>query len=114
RGEWAGPDARGGTAGTGVRRATGRAPGAAPPVEASRARAGLARRRQVATAARERWQLASAELARIDRLDPAALVEPVEPPFLQVTLVDSSCSVDDLIATGLRSRPELSSRQALV
>jgi outer membrane protein TolC len=90
------------------------APGLAPPVEANRARAELARRRQAVARARERWQTSGAELARILRLDPAALVEPVEPPTLQVTLVDPSAAVDDLIALGLTSRPELAARQALV
>ncbi|HMF13303.1 MAG TPA: TolC family protein [Gemmataceae bacterium] len=86
----------------------------APPVEATRARAELARRKQAVQAARERWRVASAELTRILRLDPAAVVEPVEPPNLQVTLVALDKPVDDLIATGLTNRPELTSQQALV
>ena len=37
--------------------------------------------------ARERWRVASADLARILRLEPTALVEPLEAPHLRVTLV---------------------------
>ena len=53
----------------------------------------LARRRQTAITARERWRTASAELARLLRLDPAAIVEPVEPPFLPVTVIDPAATV---------------------
>src|SRR5262249_20297904 len=55
-----------------------------------------------------------AELTRILRLDPAAVVEPVESPNLQITLVGLDKPIDDLIATGLTNRPELASQQALV
>src|SRR2546426_9131686 len=34
--------------------------------------------------ARERWRLASAELARVLRLEARALVDPLEPPHIQV------------------------------
>jgi len=64
--------------------------------------------------AQERWRVASAELVRLLRLDPVVLVEPLEPPQLQVALVDSSKRVDDLIPIGLTNRPELASQQALV
>jgi outer membrane protein TolC len=97
-----------------VRRAEQLAPGLAPPVEAVRARTELARRRQQAQSARERWRVASAELARILRLEPSALVEPLEPPHLQVTLLPPDRPVDELIAIGLTNRPELAASQALV
>jgi outer membrane protein TolC len=74
----------------------------------------LARRQQAVHAARERWRTASAELARVLRLDPAALVEPQEPAHLQVTLVALDQPVDDLIQIGLTNRPELAAQQALV
>jgi outer membrane protein TolC len=86
----------------------------ATPVEVTRARAEAARRRQLVTAFRERWRTASADLARLLRLDAAALVEPLEPPHLRVTLVPPARSVDDLIAVGLTNRPELATEQALV
>jgi outer membrane protein TolC len=85
-----------------------------PPAEAARARAELSRRRQAALAARERWRTASAELARVLRLDAAAVVEPLEPPHLQVALIAPDRPVDDLIPLALTSRPELAAQQALV
>jgi len=97
-----------------LKRTTELAHDLAPPVEVTRARAELARRRQAVHSARERWKTASAELMRILRLDPAALVEPVEPPNLQVTLVGLDKPVDDLIPIGLTNRPELAAQPALV
>jgi outer membrane protein TolC len=98
-----------------VRKARALVPGGlVPEVEVSRARAEAARRRQAVHAARERWRTASAELNRILRLHPAALVEPLEPPHLQVTLVEPNANVDDLILVALKNRPELVTQQALV
>lgn len=85
-----------------------------PALEVSRARTELARRRQVVELARERWRTNSAELTRILRLEPSALVEPVEPPMLQVTLVPPESSVDELIPLALLSRPELAAQRSLV
>ena len=48
------------------------------------------------------------------RLDPAAVVIPLEPPHLQVTLISPKESVDALIPVGLTNRPELASQQAVV
>jgi hypothetical protein len=64
--------------------------------------------------ARERWRVASAELLRILRLDPSAQVEPQEPPYLRVELIDLNQPVDVLIPLALTSRPELASQQAQV
>lgn len=86
----------------------------AAPVDEVRARAEMARRRQALAAANERWQTASADLARLLRLAPATLVQPLEPPHLQVTLVPGERGVDELIAVALTGRPELASQQALV
>jgi outer membrane protein TolC len=83
-------------------------------VDVSRARTEFDRRDQAVDSARERWRTASAELARALRLDPAALVEPLEDPHLQVTLVGVDTSVDDLIPLALTRRPELAAQQALV
>jgi outer membrane protein TolC len=88
--------------------------GLVPPVEAVRARTEVARRRQAVQGARERWRTSSAELARILRLGPAALLEPMEPPHLRVTLVGVDGPVDDLIPIALTHRPELAGQQALV
>ncbi len=90
------------------------AKGLAPPAEENRARVELGRRKQAATAARERWRTASAELARVLRLDPAAVVEPTEPPTLPVTVIDPTAGIDDLIPVALNTRPELAGQQAFV
>jgi outer membrane protein TolC len=90
------------------------AKGLSPEVEANRARAELARRRQAVESAAERWQTAAAELNRLLRLDPAALVEPVEEPQLRVELIDVRRTADELIPVALTNRPELAADQALV
>lgn len=97
-----------------VRRTEQLAPGLVPAVEVNRAKAEAARRRQGVEVAYERWQVASADLARLLRLDPAAVVEPAEAPDLRVDLVGPDAPVDDLIPVALRHRPELESQQALV
>jgi outer membrane protein TolC len=83
-------------------------------VDVARARTEFDRRDQDVDAARERWRTASAELARVLRLDPAALVLPLEAPHLRVTLVPLDRPVDDLIPVALMNRPELATQQALV
>ena len=88
--------------------------GLAPPPEESRAKVELARRRQVVMATRERWRVASAELARLLRLDPTSVVEPMEPPFLPVTVIDANVAIDGLIPIALTTRPELVGHQAVV
>ncbi|HEV3142703.1 MAG TPA: TolC family protein [Gemmataceae bacterium] len=97
-----------------VRRTDELAKGLVPPSEASRARTELARRRQALAAALERWRIAGSELTRILRLAPSALVDPLEPPHLQIQLLDINVSADELIPQALTNRPELASRQALV
>ncbi|GAC1451044.1 MAG: hypothetical protein NVSMB9_35870 [Isosphaeraceae bacterium] len=59
-------------------------------------------------------EMASAELVRRTRLDPRLVVAPVEPPETVIRLVPDRFLIDDLIVTGLRSRPELVEAQALV
>jgi outer membrane protein TolC len=85
-----------------------------PAVEATRAQTEVYRRRQVVHSARERWRVASAELSRLLRLDGAVLVDPLESPALQISLVPPETAIDDLIAQALTSRPELAAQQALV
>jgi outer membrane protein TolC len=97
-----------------VRRTGQLAKGLVAPVDEIRARAEAAERRQAVLSARERWRRASAELARILRLDPSALVEPLEPPHLKMTMVPLDDAVDTLIPIALTNRPELASQQALV
>jgi outer membrane protein TolC len=88
--------------------------GVIPELEVVRARTQVDRSRQAVQSARERWRLASADLVRVLRLDPAAVVQPLEPPQLRVTLVATDQPVDDLIRVGLTNRPELATQQALV
>ena len=57
---------------------------------------------------------ASADLTQVLRLDPRAVVEPLENDHLQITLIDPTRGLDDLIPIGLTNRPELASQQALV
>jgi outer membrane protein TolC len=97
-----------------VRRADKLAKELIPPYEANRVRAEMARRRQAVQSARERWRVASAELARLLRLDAMTLVDPLEPPEIQITMVDPKYCVDELIPIALMSRPELAAHQSLV
>ncbi len=90
------------------------AKGLTAPVETERAATDLADLQQTEDIAREQWRAASAELARVLRLPPGALIEPLEPPHIQVTLIALHQAVDKLIGIGLTNRPELASQQALV
>jgi len=97
-----------------VRRVEKLAPGIAPSFEIARARTELARRRQTEVAARAYWRTSSAELVRLLRLAPSSVVEPLEPPYLRITLLDPADAVDNLIPVALTNRPELAAHQALV
>jgi outer membrane protein TolC len=98
-----------------VRRAQDLLPGGViPELEVVRARTQADRSRQAVRSACERWRQASADLVRVLRLDPSAVVQPLEPPQLRVTLVPTDRPVDDLIRVGLTNRPELATQQALV
>ncbi len=90
------------------------APDLAPGLEINRARTEAARRRQAVETAYERWQVASADLTRLLRLQPGTLVEPAEEPSLAVALIDPAAPLDELVAIGLTHRPELASYQAVV
>jgi outer membrane protein TolC len=83
-------------------------------VEIDRARNLLADLEQNAVSARQNWRIASAALTRVLRLDPRAVVEPLENDHMQLTMIDPSRSLDDLIPIGLTNRPELAKHQALV
>jgi hypothetical protein len=82
--------------------------------EIDRARNLLADLEQQAVSARENWRVASAQLTQVLRLDPRAVVEPLERDHLQITLIDPERSLDELIPIGLSNRPELAAHQALV
>jgi outer membrane protein TolC len=88
--------------------------GLAPRIEVERVNTLLADLEQQAASARQDWLTSSATLTRVLRLDPAAVVVPLEPPHLQVTLVAPKETVDALIPVGLTTRPELATQQAVV
>ncbi|HEV3383210.1 MAG TPA: TIGR03000 domain-containing protein [Gemmata sp.] len=96
-----------------LRRIEKLAPNLVPDLEKYRARAQLSQFEQVEQKAREQWNVASAELARIVRLDPSAVLVPLEPPHLQITLVSPEQPLDNLLPVALAARPELASFQAL-
>ncbi len=85
-----------------------------PDVEVERAKNLLADLEQQATSARQAWRVSSARLTRVLRLNPLAVVVPLEPDHLQVTLIDPARPLPDLHVVALTNRPELSSYQALV
>jgi outer membrane protein TolC len=90
------------------------APSIVPELELFRVETELAHRQDGELLAREHWKVASADLTRVLRLDPAAQVEPLESPHLRIELIDLHKSLDELIAVGLTYRPELASQQAQV
>lgn len=59
-------------------------------------------------------EMASAEIVRRTRLNPALLVAPVEPAELVLEIVGEDLPIDTLIAMGLRNRPELAEARSLV
>ncbi len=97
-----------------ARRTIGLGQGLVPPVEATRARVELARRRQALIVAKQNWQVNSAELSRLLRLHPGLVLDPIEPANLELKLFEGDLHLDDLITTGLTHRPELAANQAVV
>jgi len=97
-----------------VRRVEALARGLVAPDEIDRARTLQAELEQSTQIAQQQWRVASANLTRVLRLDPGAIVVPLEPAHTQVTLIDPAWPVDDLIVVGLMNRPELASNRAIV
>jgi outer membrane protein TolC len=87
---------------------------AAKPTDLHRARTLIADFEGEVESAREQWTTASADLVQVLRLDPTAILAPLEPPDLRVTMIAPGEPVDNLIPIGLTNRPELASQQALV
>jgi len=85
-----------------------------PRVEVDRVQNMVADLEQRATSARENWRVASADLSQVLRLDPRAVVEPLEHDHAQITLIDPGRALDDMIPVALANRPELASYRALV
>jgi outer membrane protein TolC len=97
-----------------VRRVQSLAGGLVAPDEIDRARTLEASLAQATQMALQHWRVSSANLTRVLRLDPSAVVVPQEPDHLQVSLIAPGACVDDLIVAGLHNRPELASQQELV
>ena len=85
-----------------------------PQVEVDRARNMLAELQQRAVSARQQWRVQSANLTQVLRLDPRAVVEPVEHDHLQITLIDPARRLEELMPVAMANRPEIASRKALV
>ena len=85
-----------------------------PAVEVDRAGNMLADLEQQSVSARQSWLVSSANLTQVLRLDPRAVVVPLESDHLQVTLIDPARPLPDLHVIALTNRPELASYQALV
>jgi outer membrane protein TolC len=85
-----------------------------PKDEVDRARNMLADLEQRAVSARQDWRVASANLTQVLRLDPRAIVVPLEHDHTQITLIDPGRDLLDLMRVAFANRPELHSRQARV
>jgi outer membrane protein TolC len=85
-----------------------------PRLEVDRARNMLADLEQRAVSERQQWRVRSADLSQILRLDPRAVVDPLEKDHLQITLVDPARPLEQLMMIALDNRPELGSRRALI
>lgn len=80
--------------------------------DADRARAELQSRQRMLLAAKEQAAVASAELARILRLDPATTLLPAEPVPVPIHLIEGETDIHSLIAQAQTARPELASAGA--
>jgi outer membrane protein TolC len=83
-------------------------------VEVERARNLLAELEQRSATARQAWRVHSANLTQTLRLNPSAVVVPLERDHLQLTLIDPAQPLPDLQKIALTNRPELASQRALV
>jgi outer membrane protein TolC len=97
-----------------VKKTTGLSKGLVPEIEVDRARSLLLDLQQQVALARANWRISSSRLTRVLRLNPSAVVDPMEPPHLLVTLISPQRVVDELVPVGLTNRPELASQRALV
>ncbi len=97
-----------------LRKAVSLAPGLVPEVEVNRVRASDAAFQQAVENARQRWRVSSAELVRIVRLNPSAVVMPLESPLMQVTLISPERVPAELIPVAEAYRPENVFNQAQV
>ncbi len=82
--------------------------------EVERARNMLADLEQESLSARQAWRVHSANLTQVLRLNPRAVVVPLEHDHLQLTLIDPAQPLPDLQKIALTNRPELGARRALI
>ena len=97
-----------------VRKTEKLAPELAPEVELARVRALQKNIEQARITARMQWRMVSAELARVLRLPPTVIVQPIEPPDLHMTLIPLTTTPEEMIPLAQRLRPELTQYQAQV
>jgi outer membrane protein TolC len=97
-----------------VNLAEGLSPGLIAPLEINRSRAELQSLLQTREVAIRDWRVASAQLAEILLLDPEILLEPIEPPFVQVELIPRTEDMFELVSVALNNRPEITSQQELL
>lgn len=95
-----------------VRKTETLAPALAPPVELARVKALQRNIQQARITARMQWRVVSAELARVLRLEPTVVVQPLEPPHLRLTLIPPATPTQEMIPLALRTRPELTQYEA--
>jgi outer membrane protein TolC len=94
--------------------AEGLAPGLIAPLEVNRARTELQSLKQTREVAVRDWRVASARLAEILLLKPETLLEPIEPPFVQVTLIPADQMLAELVPVAINNRPEITSQRELL
>jgi hypothetical protein len=74
----------------------------------------LADLEQQSVSARQAWRVQSANLTRVLRLNPRAVVIPLEHDHLQLTLIDPAQPLPELQKIALTNRPDLASKRELV
>ena len=90
------------------------APGLVAPLEYNRALAESLSLKQDIENARRDWRVASARLMEVLLLDPNLVLEPVEPPYLQVVLIPDCEPIEGLLPVAQANRPELASQKSLL
>jgi outer membrane protein TolC len=94
--------------------AQGLAPVLIAPLEINRAKTELQSLRQTREIAIRDWRVASASLAEVLLLEPEVLLEPIEPPFVEITLIPADQTATELVPIALNNRPEIASQRELL
>jgi outer membrane protein TolC len=82
--------------------------------EINRAKLDVGLRLEERIAIKGNIRVASSRLARLLLLRPTVALVPAEPAIVPITLVPESAPADDLVAVGLRTRPEIAEGRSLV